>query len=77
MKLSNVGLLLGSSYLASAAEIDIGGMVEFGDNTKTIIYTANRDLDVSTGLHLWCETDYGAGTAKYSYADLKSVTGTE
>lgn len=77
MKLTHVGLLLGSSYMASAAEIQVGGAVEFGDNTKTLQFTADKDLDLGTGLHLWCEKDYASGTAKHSYADLKSITGTE
>lgn len=74
MKLANIGILLGSSYVASAAELGIGGVVQFGDNTKTLQLTADKDLDLGTGLHLWCETDYGAGTAKNNYAEMKSVT---
>lgn len=77
MKLTNVGLLLGSSYLASAAEIQTGGVVEFGDNTKTLQFMADQTLDLGTGLHLWCEKDYASGTAKHSYADMKSATGAE
>lgn len=63
--------------MASAAELQVGGVVQFGDSTKTLQLTADKDLDLGGGLHLWCETDFGAGTAKHSYADMKSITGTE
>lgn len=74
MKLAHVGLILGTSSLASAAEMKIGDIVQFGGNTKTLTFK-NDGIELSTGLYLDCVNNYAAGTAKNNYPHMQSVLG--